>query len=84
MSHRGVAWTGAWTGVGARNVEPDGLDGGLHDGLQPCGSVLAVKAIPPLEAPAWAPLDDQASEFEVAGRREAQVAAMIQRCLKGW
>jgi len=30
---RGVAWKGAWTGVGERNVEPAGLGGGLHDGL---------------------------------------------------
>lgn len=30
---RGVAWKGAWTGVGDRNVEPAGLGGGLHDGL---------------------------------------------------
>ena len=29
-SRRGVAWKGAWTGVGDRNVEPDGLGGGLH------------------------------------------------------
>jgi hypothetical protein len=28
-----VAWKGAWTGVGDRNVEPAGLSGGLHDGL---------------------------------------------------
>jgi hypothetical protein len=30
---QGVAWKGAWTGVGDRNVEPAGLGGGLHDGL---------------------------------------------------
>ena len=30
---RGVAWKGAWTGVGDRNVEPAGLGGGLHGGL---------------------------------------------------
>ena len=31
--HWGVAWNGAWSGVGDRNVEPAGLGGGLHDGL---------------------------------------------------
>ena len=30
---RGVAWKGAWSRVGDRNVEPAGLGGGLHDGL---------------------------------------------------
>ena len=30
---RGVAWKGAWTGVGDRNVEPAGLGGGLPGGL---------------------------------------------------
>ena len=30
---RGVAWKGAWTGEGERQVDPDGLGGGLHDGL---------------------------------------------------
>jgi len=30
-SHWGVAWNGTWTGVGDRNVEPDGLGGGLQD-----------------------------------------------------
>ncbi len=29
-SRRGVAWNGAWTGVGDRKVEPNGLGGGLH------------------------------------------------------
>jgi hypothetical protein len=29
----GVAWNCAWTGVGDRNVEPDGMGGGLHAGL---------------------------------------------------
>ena len=29
-SRRGVAGNGAWTGVGERTVEPDGLGGGLH------------------------------------------------------
>ncbi len=29
---RGVAWKGAWTGVGDSNVEPAGLGGGLHGG----------------------------------------------------
>ena len=33
----GVAWTGAWTGVGARNVELAGLGGGLHDVLDATG-----------------------------------------------
>ena len=28
-----MAWKGAWTGVGDRNVEPAGLGGGLHAGL---------------------------------------------------
>jgi hypothetical protein len=37
--HRGVAWKGAWTGVGDRNVEPAGLGGGLHDGLATIGWV---------------------------------------------
>jgi hypothetical protein len=36
-----------------------------------------VKAIPPLEVPVWAPLDDQASGFEVAGRMKAQADAVI-------
>jgi len=31
--HWGVAWNGAWTGEGDRKVEPDGLGGGLQDGL---------------------------------------------------
>ncbi len=30
---RGEAWKGAWTGEGERQVEPDGLGGGLHAGL---------------------------------------------------
>jgi hypothetical protein len=30
---RGVAWKGAWTGVGDSNVEPAELGGGLHGGL---------------------------------------------------
>jgi hypothetical protein len=46
--------------------------------------VSVVKVLPPLEAPVWAPLDDQASGFEVAGRREARVVAMIRRYLEGW
>ena len=29
-SRWGVAWNSSWTGVGDRNVEPDGLGGGLH------------------------------------------------------
>ncbi len=35
--HRGVAWKGAWTGEGERKVEPDGLGGGLHNGLATIG-----------------------------------------------
>jgi len=46
--------------------------------------VLAVKAIPTLEVPVWAPLDDQASGFEVAERMEARADAMFQRCPEGW
>ena len=34
---QGVAWNGAWTGVGDRNEDPDGLGGGLHDGLDKIG-----------------------------------------------
>ena len=34
---RGVAWKGAWTGVGERNVEPAGLGGGLNGGLTTIG-----------------------------------------------
>ena len=41
------------------------------------GPVSTVTAIPPLEGHVWAPLDDQASGSEVAGRREALVVAMI-------
>ena len=52
--------------------------------LQTGGPVLTVMAIPPLEGHVWAPLDDQASGSEVAGRREARVVAMIRRCLEGW
>ncbi len=33
LRRRGVAWKGAWTGEGERQVEPDGLGDGLHDGL---------------------------------------------------
>jgi hypothetical protein len=51
--------------------------------LQSGGPVSAVKAIPPLEGLVWAPLDGQASGFEVAGRRELQVVAMIRRFLEG-
>jgi hypothetical protein len=36
------------------------------------GPVLAVKAITPLEVPVWAPLDNQASGFKVAGRLKAR------------
>ncbi len=35
--HRGVAWKGAWIGDGDRKVEPDGLGGGLQDGLNLIG-----------------------------------------------
>jgi hypothetical protein len=34
---RGVAWNGAWTGEGDRKTEPDGLGGGLQDGLDTIG-----------------------------------------------
>ena len=37
LRHQGVAWKGAWTGVGDRNVEPDGLGGGFHNGLVTIG-----------------------------------------------
>jgi hypothetical protein len=37
LRRRGVAWKGAWTGLGDRNVEPDCLGGGLHDGLAATG-----------------------------------------------
>ncbi len=30
LRRRGVAWKGAWTGVGEKNVEPAGLGGGLN------------------------------------------------------
>ncbi len=33
----GVAWKGAWTEEGDRKVEPDGLGGGLQDGLDTIG-----------------------------------------------
>ena len=52
--------------------------------LRTGGLVLAMRAIPPLAVHVWAPLDDQASGSKVAGRREAQVVAMIRRCLGGW
>ncbi len=48
------------------------------------GPVVPVKAKPPLEGNVWAPLDDQASGSEVAGRREVPVVVMIRRCLGGW
>jgi hypothetical protein len=38
-SRRGVAWNDAWTGVGDRNVEADGMGGGLHAGLATLGRV---------------------------------------------
>ncbi len=38
------------------------------------GPVLAVLAIPPLEVPVWAPLDDRALGSEVAGGMEEQGA----------
>ncbi len=34
---RGVAWKGAWTRVGDRNVEAAGQGGGLQDGLDTIG-----------------------------------------------
>ncbi len=37
LRRQGVAWKGAWTGEGDRKVEPDGLGGGLHDGLATIG-----------------------------------------------
>ena len=52
--------------------------------LRTGGPVVTVKAKPPLDGHVWAPLDDQASGSEVAGRREAPVVAMIRRCLGGW
>ena len=52
--------------------------------LRTGGPVVAVSAMPPSAVHVWAPLDDQASGSEVAGRREAQVVAMIRRCLEGW
>jgi len=52
--------------------------------LRTGGPVLTVMAIPPLEGHVRAPLDDQASGSEVAGRREARVVAMIRRCPEGW
>ncbi len=52
--------------------------------LQTGGPVVTVKAKPPLDGRVWAPLDDQASGSEVAGRREVPVVAMIRRCLGGW
>ncbi len=67
LRRRGVAWKGACTGDGDRKVEPDGLGGGLEDGLDTIGWA----------GPVWAPLDDEASGFEVAGRREVRVVAMI-------
>ncbi len=36
---RGIAWKGSWTGDGDRKVEPDGLGGGLQDGLDTIGRV---------------------------------------------
>ncbi len=48
------------------------------------GPVVTEKVNPPLEGHVWAPLDDPASGSEAAGRREAPVVAMIQRCLGGW
>ncbi len=52
--------------------------------LQTGGPVVAVRAMPPSAVHVWAPLDDQASGSKVAGRRGAQVVAMIRRCLEGW
>ncbi len=87
---RGVAWNGAWTGVGDISVELAGLGGGLHDGLAATrwddvgGDMSVVTAIPPLEIHTWAPLDDQASGTAVAGGMEERADATIQRCLVGW
>ncbi len=36
-SRWGVAWNGTWTEEGDRKVEPDGLGGGLQDGLDTIG-----------------------------------------------
>ena len=58
--------------------------GSLVGELGTGGPVVTGKAKPPLEGHVWAPLDDPASGSEVAGRREAQVVAKIQRCLEGW
>jgi hypothetical protein len=58
--------------------------GSLVGELRTGGPVVTGKAKPPLDGHVWAPLDDQASGYEVAGRREAPVVAMIQRCLGGW
>ena len=51
--------------------------------LLPGRRVSLVKARPPLEVHAGAPLDGQASGFELAGMQEAPVVATIQRGPKG-
>jgi hypothetical protein len=85
-SCRGVAWKGAWTGVGDRNVEPDGIGGRLHDGLDTIGRVgvggagdttIGGSCMGTLGRPV-------ALGFVVGGRREVRGAAMTRRCLEGW
>jgi hypothetical protein len=75
---RGIAWKGAWTGVGYSNVEPAGLGGGLHGGLATNGwagvdgdddTTLGGSCVGPLSGPA--------SGVAVGGRREGQGAATI-------
>jgi hypothetical protein len=85
-SQQGVAWDGGQTGVGNRSVEPAGLGSGLQAELAETewagvggegnttlgGSCVGTGTLGP------------ALGFKVAGRMEAQVATMIQRCPKGW
>jgi hypothetical protein len=82
-SRRGVAWHGGRTGVGNRSVEPAGLGGGLQVGLAESGragvsgednTTLGGSCVGTLDCPVI---------FEVAGRMEAPIAAMIQRCPEG-
>ena len=85
LSPRGVAWNGAWTGVGDISVELAGLGGGLHDGLAATGlDGVGGDGDTTLGDSAWAPLDDQASGAKVAGGMEERADTMIQRCLVGW
>ena len=86
LSCRGVVWNGVWTGAGVRSVETAGLGGGLHDGLDDIGraGVNGEGDTTLGGSPAWKPLDNQASGFEVSRRMEAQAAAMIRRCPEGW